>query len=277
MKGQRATLNKKKSGIVGITITVILLIILVFISNLSLSQFSYVENAFSNIIMPIQSGITFLRNKLAKNNDFFATLDVLKKENEQLKKDNIELEEALRQLEIIQAENSTLKEYLNLTEQYKNYKTIPAYVINKDISNYSRVFIINVGSENGVEENMTVIAAEGLVGHVISVTKDTAKVQLLTDSSNVVSSTLENSKDTVIWRGTLEDNELKATYVSTDTVLTEGEKLHTSGMGGIYPKGIYVGVIKQINDTKNITDRNFIVEAAVDFENLETVLVITNK
>ena len=277
MKGQRATLNKKKSGIVGITITVILLIILVFISNLSLSQFSYVENAFSNIIMPIQSGITFLRNKLAKNNDFFATLDVLKKENEQLKKDNIELEEALRQLEIIQAENSTLKEYLNLTEQYKNYKTIPAYVINKDISNYSRVFIINVGSENGVEENMTVIAAEGLVGHVISVTKDTAKVQLLTDSSNVVSSTLENSKDTVICRGTLEDNELKATYVSTDTVLTEGEKLHTSGMGGIYPKGIYVGVIKQINDTKNITDRNFIVEAAVDFENLETVLVITNK
>ena len=123
---------------------------------------------------------------------------------------------------------------------------------------------------------MTVIAAEGLVGHVISVTKDTAKIQTIIDTSNVVSSTLENSKDNVICRGTLNENNLKTTYISTDTVLTEGEKLHTSGMGGIYPKGIYIGAIKKINETKNITDRSVIVQAAVDFKNLETVLVIVN-
>lgn len=269
-------MNRKKSGIAGIVITIILLIILVFISNLKLNKFSYIENAFSNLIMPIQSGITFLKNKLTGNDAYFATMDSLKEENEKLKQKNIELEEALRGLEVIQSENSTLKEYLNLTEQYKSYKTVPAYVINKDTSNYSRVFVINTGSDSGVRENMTVISAEGLVGHVISVTKDTAKVQTLIDTSNVVSATLENSKDNVICRGTLNGNELKATYISTDTVLTEGEKLHTSGMGGIYPKGIYIGEIKKINDAKNITDRSFIVEAAVDFENLETVLVITN-
>ena len=87
---------------------------------------------------------------------------------------------------------------------------------------------------------------------------------------------MDNSKDNVICRGTLNGNELKATYVSPDTVLTEGEKLYTSGMGGIYPKGIYVGEIKKINGTKNITNRSFIVEAGVDFKNLETVLVIIN-
>ena len=269
-------MNRKKSGIAGIVITIILLIILVFISNLKLSKFSYIENAFSNIIMPIQSGITFIKNKLSGNDNYFATIDSLKEENEQLKQKNTQLEEALRQLEVIQSENSTLKEYLNLTEQYKSYNTVPAYVINKDTSNYSSLFVINVGSDNGVKENMTVIAAEGLVGHVISVTKDTAKVQTLIDTSNVVSATLENSKDIVICRGTLNGNELKATYVSTDTVLSEGEKLNTSGMGGIYPKGIYIGSIKKINETRNITDRSFIVESAVDFENLETVLVITN-
>jgi len=269
--------NRKRSGIAGIVITIILLVILVFISNLKLNKFSYIENAFSNLIMPIQSGITFLKNKITGNDNYFATIDSLKKENEGLKQKNTELEEALRQLEVIQSENSTLKEYLNLTQQYKSYKTVPAYVINQDTSNYSRIFVINVGSNNGVKENMTVIAAEGLVGHVISVTKDTAKVQPLIDTSNVVSATLENSKDTVIARGTLNGNELKATYVSTDTVLTEGEKLHTSGMGGIYQKGIYIGSIKKINETRNITDRSFIVESAVDFENIETVLVITNQ
>lgn len=269
-------MNRKKSGIAGIVITIILLIILVFISNLKLNKFSYIENAFSNLIMPIQSGITYLKNKLSGNDNYFATMDGLKEENEELKQRNIELESALRQLEVIQSENSTLKEYLNLTEQYKSYKTVPAYIINKDVSNYSEIFVINIGSASGVKENMTVIAAEGLVGHVISVTKDTAKVQTLVDTSNVTSATLDSSKDTVICRGTLNGRELKATYVSTDTVLTEKEKLYTSGMGGIYPKGIYIGEIKKINETKNITDRSFIVESAVDFENLETVLVITN-
>lgn len=270
-------MNKRKSGIAGIIITIVLLIILVFISNLKLNKFAYVENAFSNVIMPIQSGVTYIKNKISGNDNFFATMDSLKKENENLKQKSIQLEQSLRELEIIQSENSTLKEYLSLTEKYKGYKTVPAYVINKDISNYSSVFVINAGKKSGIEENMTVIAAEGLVGYVISVTDNTAKVQTLTDTSNVVSATLENSKDTVICRGRLNGNELKATYISTDTVLTEGEKLHTSGMGGIYPKGIYIGSIKKVNETKNITDRNFVVETAVNFENLETVLVIINK
>ena len=270
-------MNKKKSGIVGITITIILLVVLVFISNLNLNKFSHIQNAFSNLIMPIQNGITYLKNKLAGNDNYFATMDYLKEENENLKQKNTELEEALRQLEIIQAENSTLKEYLDLTEQYKKYKTVPAYIINKDISNYSSVFVINAGSNSGIKEKMTVIAAEGLVGHVISVTDNTAKVQTLIDSSNVVSATLENSKDTVICRGTLSENELRTTYISTDTVLIEGEKLYTSGMGGIYPKGIYIGTIKKINESKNITNRSFVTQAAVDFENLETVLVIYNQ
>lgn len=270
-------MNKKKSGKAGIIITIILLIILVFLSNLNINQFSYIGNAFSNLIMPVQNGITLLKNKISGNQQFFATMDSLKEENENLKSRNMQLEENLRQLEIIQSENSTLKEYLNLTEQYKNYQTIPAYVINKDISNYSSIFVINAGSKSGIKEGMTVIAAEGLVGYVLSVTDQTAKVQPLMDTSNVVSALLENSKDNVICRGTLENNELRATYVSTDTVLTEGEKLYTSGMGGIYPKGILIGAIDKINETKNITDRSFMVKCAVDFENLETVLVITNE
>lgn len=269
-------MRKNRSGIAGIVITIILLIILVFISNLKLNKLSYIENAFSNIIMPIQSGITYLKNKIAGNDNYFATIEGLQEENDRLKQENIELEEKLRELEIIQAENLTLKEYVNLTEQYKGYNTVPAYIINKDTSNYSSIFVINVGENNGVKENMTVIAGDGLVGHVISVTSDTAKVQTLIDSSNVVSATLENSKDNVICRGTLEENRLKATYISTDTVLTEEEKLYTSGMGGIYPKGIYIGTIEKINETKNITDRSFITKTGVDFKNLETVLVITN-
>ena len=269
-------MNKKRTGVVGTVITIIILIILVFISNLNITSFSHISNAINSVIMPIQGGIIHLKNKLSKNEQFFTTIDGLKVENEKLKQRNIQLEEDLRELETLQAENKTLKEYLGITEKYKGYKTLPAYIINKDISNFSEIFVINIGSEEGITENMTVIAAGGLVGHVISVTKNTAKVQTLVDTSNVVSATLDNSKDNVICRGTLDGNKLRATYVSPNTVLTEGEKLYTSGMGGIYPKGIYIGEVSEISETKNITNRSFSVETGVDFTNLETVLVIVN-
>ena len=71
-------LSKTNTGLVGILVTVVLLIILVFISNLKLNNFSYVENVFSNIIMPIQSGITYIKNKITGNDNYFATMDYLK-------------------------------------------------------------------------------------------------------------------------------------------------------------------------------------------------------
>ena len=267
-------MNKKRSDVVGVILTIVFLIILVFLSNLKIEKMSYIENAFSKIVMPIQNGFTYIKNKIQSNNGYFADLDELKKENSELKQKNSDLEESLRKLEMTESENKTLKEYLKLSEQYKQFETVPAYIINKDISNYSKIYVINAGSKSGIQKNMIVISAEGLVGHIISVTETTAKVQTIIDSSNVVSSTVENSGDNVICRGMLENKKLKATYVSTTTTLNQGEKLYTSGMGGIYPKGIYIGSIKEIVETKNITDRFFYVETAVDFDNLETVLVI---
>ena len=127
------------------------------------------------------------------------------------------------------------------------------------------------------KENMTVIADEGLVGHVISVTDHTAKVQTIIDTATAVTSTISTTKDTIIVQGTLENSgELKATYIPTDATVLQGDNVETSGLGGIYPKGITIGTIKQVVNTKNITERYAIVEAAVDFSKLATVLVITN-
>ena len=67
---------------------------------------------------------------------------------------------------------------------------------------------------------------------------------------------------------------LKATFIPTEATVLEGDKIETSGLGGIYPKGIPIGSIKQVVSTKNITDRYAIIQTAVDFSKLETVLVI---
>lgn len=203
-------------------------------------------------------------------------MDMLKKENEELQTENTKLAQDLRELEIIKAENETLKEYLGLTQKYSNYETIPAYIISKDISNYSKTFIINAGKNDGIEKNMTVISEQGLVGYVISANDNTAKVQTIIDTSNSVTAKLTNSEDSIICKGSLNDKKLKATYIPTNADISEGDSIETSGMGGIYPKGIIIGKVKEVVNTQNILDRYAWIEPAVDFDRVETVLVITN-
>lgn len=265
---------KKKSGMLGIIVTIILLILLVFLSNLNIQNLSHVEGMFSKIVMPIQNGLTYVKNKIAGNKSFSTDINNLKNENEELQQKNKELEQAVRELEIIKSENATLKEYVGLKEKYAEYETVPAYIINKDITNYNNIIIINAGEKEGIEVNMTVISDKGLVGHVISVTEDTAKVQTILDTSNTVSATVSSSREIVIARGNLGENNLKATYIPTDANLVEGENVETSGMGGIYPKGIHIGTIDKVFVTKNVTDRYATIIPAVDFSTVETVLVI---
>lgn len=268
--------KNKKAEIAGIIITIFILILIVVFSN-SDSEISFLENAASKLVMPVQNGLTYLKNKISGNSTFFTDINNLKAENEELEKKNSELEQSLRELENIKSENETLKEYLDLTEKYGEYRTVPAYIINKDISNYSKTLVINVGSDDGIEENMTVIADQGLVGHVISVTNTTAKIRTIIDTSSSVSCSLSTTDESIVCKGTLEEESaLKAMYIPGDEGIIQGDSVETSGLGGIYPKGIHVGSIKKVVNTKNATDRYAIVETAVDFDKLDTVLVITN-
>ena len=269
--------KNKKSGIIGIIITIIILILIVIFSN-GEKNTSFLENAASNLVMPLQNGLTYLKNKIKGNNTFFSDISNLKQENEELKKKNNELEQSLRELENIKTQNETLKEYLNLTEKYGEYKTIPGYVINKDISNYSKTIVINIGKNDGVEENMTVIGNEGLVGHIVSVTNSTSKVQTIIDTASSVSAVMGTTKEAIVCKGTLEEtSSLQANYIPTNENIVQGDSIETSGLGGIYPKGIHIGTVKKVTNTKNMIDRYAIIETAVNFEKLDTVLVITNK
>lgn len=267
--------KSKNSGKIGTIITIIVLVLLVILTNVNRDNLSYAEGFATTIIMPIQNAFTMLKHKVTGDTEFFTNLNTLKNENEQLKQRNNELETQVRELEVLKAENSRLQEYANLTEKYQEYETIAAYVIDKDVSNYSSNIVINVGSKQGVEKNMTVIADKGLVGHVISVTDSTAKVQVIVDSASSVSAMISTSEESIICKGSVDNNKvLNASYIDTSSELLVGDSVVTSGLGGIYPKGITIGTIKQVVNTSNITDRYAIVDTAVDFSKLYTVLVV---
>ena len=272
-------MNKNKKGeIIGVILTILLLMIIVIFSNQNKENKTIMENIANAFIVPVENGLTYLKNKLSNNDKFFENIEELKKENSELKEKNGELEQTLREYEIVKNENEQLKQELNLAQKYGDYTTVPGSIILRDISNYSKTLVINVGSDNGIKENMTVIANEGLVGHVVSVTSKTAKIQIIVDSTSATSCLTSSTRDSMICKGTLESNTtLKATLMATDANLIQGDSIETSGLGGIYMKGIHVGKIKKIVEGSNKTDSYAVIETAVDFEKLETVLVITNQ
>ena len=265
-----------KSGIIGVIITIIILILLVVFTNTNSESVSIIENIANNIVMPIENGLTHLKNKLNNNDKFFENIEQLKTENESLKQKNSELEQQLREFEVMKNENEQLKQQLNLAEKYGQYTTVPGTIISRDISNYSKTLVINIGSDNGIKEKMIVIADEGLVGYVISTTNNTAKIQTIIDSASATSCLASSTRDTMICKGTIENKpQLSASNIATDARIIQGDSVETSGLGGIYTKGLHVGTIKKVNAGSNKTDSYAIIETAVDFEKLETVLVIT--
>ena len=264
-------------GLLGTIITIVILILLILLTNVDTSKMSYFRSLSSKITAPVQTLFTNLKNKVTGNENYFIEIDELKAENEELKKKNSELEEKLIEYDVLKEENEGLFQKMNLTEKYSEYKTVPADVINKDISNYSSTLVLNVGSNDGIEKGMTVIADKGLVGYITSVTDDTSQVKVIIDSGSTVSCNISTTDESVICKGTLDNNQLmRVTYIPTGADLIVGDSVETSGVGGVYVRGIHIGTIKEIVTTTNDTDRYAIVEAAVDFSKLTTVLVITS-
>lgn len=265
-------------GLLGTIITIVILILLILLTNVDTSEMSYFRSLTSKITAPVQTLFTNIKNRVTGNDNYFTEIDELRAENEELKAENSELQEQLIEYDVLKAENESLVEKMNLTEKYSEYTTVPADVINKDISNYSSTLVLNVGSNDGIEKGMTVIADKGLVGYVTSVTESTAQVKVIIDPGSTVSCNISTTDESVICKGTLENNQLmRVTYIPTDADLIVGDSIETSGVGGVYVRGIHIGTITEIVTTTNDTDRYAVVEVAVDFSKLTTVLVITSK
>ncbi len=271
-------MKHNKTGLIGIIITVIVLIIVVIISNLKTNQLQNMQTVVSKLFMPLQNGYVFIKNKITGDEQQLSDIEILKNENSALREENSKLKEQVRELEILKSENNTLKEYVNLKDKYSDYTTVPANVIERSYSNYDKILIINVGTNDGIKENMPVISESGLVGKILSVTDSSSKVQTIIDTASTVSATISTASESILLKGTLADtNTLKATSIPVETSILQGDEVVTSGFGGIFPKGILIGTINSVVNTKNELDRYAVVNPATDFSKLETVLVITQK
>ncbi len=266
------------------TLFKIIFIILIFVcinyTNGTNRKVTIFEEIVSNLITLPQRLIVNIKNYVSDNNNqYFSDVKALKEENEKIKEENIALKEKMINYEAVVSENEVLKSHIKLSNLYPNYSVIVADIIMGSVSNWEYTYVINRGSSEGIEPNMAVISEDGLVGYIESVTNHTAKIVSILDAGNAVSARVTRTRDTVISKGSItlaKDKQMRITNIPIGVTLVEGDKIETSGMGGIYPKGILIGKIKTFEQKENPVENEAIVESYVDFGRLETVAIITN-
>lgn len=263
-----------------IIVGIILLFILINATNGKSRNVTVPETIATDIITSPQRLFTYIKKWIINDKDFFSDIDDLKDKNEQLKTENEELKQKLIDYELLVSENNTLKEHLKIESDYSDYHVVVAEVIADANSNWEKTYIINKGKKDGIEPSMPVITSKGLVGYIETVSENTSKIVSIIDAGNSVSGRIVRTRDAVLCNGSSllkDDGKIKIKNIPIGVELIEGDKVETSGMGGIYPKGITIGEVISISLKKNPAENEAIVETFVDFNRLETVAVIVQQ
>jgi len=199
----------------------------------------------------------------------------LRQRNQELENEVAMLQRDIIQLEEQLAEASILSALVDFARQNPENRYQAAAVIARDPSPFLHYVIINQGSDHGIRRGMPVVTQDGLVGRIAAVTAGAARVQLITDPASVVNVRTDQSRGQGVVVGDL-TGEVRVEMIPQNVNLAENELVLTSGLGGTYPSGIFVGQLTGIRRRESDLFQSASIQPSVDFSQLELVLVIVN-
>ena len=239
------------------------------------------NSAVGYVVVPFQQGIGKVGEWLSKRSDELIQIRKLLDENAALREQVAALTEENTLLQQDKYELNSLRDLMDLNEQYGEYNKVGARIISRDSGNWYSSFLIDKGSNDGFAVNMNLIAGGGLVGRITSVGPNWARVtSIISDNSNVSGMTL-STEDNLIVSGDLKlmaDNCISfSQLVDSKNLVAEGDKVVTSNISDIYLPNILIGYISSLDKDANNLTKSGLITPAVDFEHLGEVLVITDR
>lgn len=235
---------------------------------------SVVRGAFQTITTPVRylgaavsSPFQGLGNVFANLTADQATLTELQAENEELRARNVELEEAESDVERLQG-------LLELQSAY-NLQSTAARIIGGSTDSWSSTVTIDKGSSSGLTVGMPVTASGGVVGQIVECSASSSVVRLLSDESSSVSALDQTTRAQGMLKGSA-TGQVELTLVRTSQTINVGDVIITSGLGGVYPKGLPIGEVTSVEAATGAVYYTVVVEPYVNAENNTEVLVITS-
>ncbi|MEL7597625.1 MAG: rod shape-determining protein MreC [Clostridiaceae bacterium] len=270
---------KNKLTVTVIVLSVSFLILIGYTSKRE--KISTAENGIGVALNSVQGVIYSFNNKIKNNVRFIIDFSKVKKENEELRAENTKLQDKALKYDALENENERLRTMLNFKNQREEYEYIGCDIIGKSGNNWLDGFIINRGTDDGIKKRMVVITGEGLVGQVTSVGNNWSIVQSLVNENiavaGLVNSTRENDGVVKGYRDINDKLLAKLYYLPLDSQVKKGDVILTSGLGGLYPKGIKIGTVIDIEEDKGKLIKNAVIEPSVDFNKLEELFIVVPK
>ena len=237
---------------------------------------NYVVDEVGTIFFPIQKTIYNTGNYFKETSYAVTEYKRILEENKRLKNENVKLDMAIEFNRTLVEENRRLQDLLKMKETIALDLKV-AKVNFRSPSNLYERFYINLGTKDGMQKNMIVLAGKTLIGKIGKVYEDYSLVDMVT-GENFNLSVLTESQMLGIAKGSDEGTgELYFEPNTFENTLQLGEKVYTSGISEIYPKGLYVGYISEIDQDESQIFRSIKIKTDLDILNLNEVLVIVPK
>lgn len=256
--------------------TIIIILVALGLVTLALGgYFNPLTYRFGQFTLGIQ---TWVSSRYMALVDFLTVprdLASMQEQNSALQADVARLQTEVIDLQQRVTETNILSALVNFARANPAYTYKAAAVIGQDPSPFRRYVIINTGSNDGVRNGMPVVTDQGLAGRVDAVIAEAARVRLITDPASAVNVRLQASNTDAMLDGSV-TGDLSLDMISQDATVQVGDVVLTSGLGGGYPANLLVGQVVSVRKLPTELFQQASLQANVDFNRLQYVLVITN-
>ncbi len=252
--------------------------VLVAVGFIALALGGYLTPLSRMILSPFISAQSWIYSRYQAAQDFIRTpqdMARLQQKNLQSEAQISQLQAQIIELQQQLAETNILSALVDFARANPENRYQAASVIARDPSPFLHYVIINRGSDDNIQRGMPVVTQQGLVGRIDATTANAARVQLITDSTSIVSAKIQPSGTQAVLRGQL-SGDLILDLIPQGTLVEAGDLVLTSGLGGGYPANIVIGQISGIRSQPQDLFQTASVQSVVNFNQLEIVLVIVN-
>lgn len=256
--------SKKKKKFIIIIIVIIMAFFILFYSLSSNRKLTVVESFFKDVTTIVMKGVMLPFTSLNADKDTNLTESYVIQKNL-----NVHLEEEIEQL----------RDTLDLNQTLTGYDIVNATVITRNRSYWYQTLTIDKGSNDGLKKNMVAITKDGLIGKIQNVTNYSSEIKLITanDVNNKVSVSIATTtgETTAILSGYNKENNLVLiSGVDSRVDINKGDIVTTSGLGGMFPRGIYIGEVEQVTNDKYGLSKTLGVKTTQNFNNIHYVTVL---
>ena len=261
-----------------IVLLLISMFLCIFPTTLSLmGHGGYVRGAVVTLFSPFQRAAAFIGESIGGFAEYFAGYDRLKEENEELKAELSALKGQLYEADLYKRENEWLREYLELKRVNMSFSLTDAKIVGRETTNIRTVYTLDRGSASGIEKNMPVITNDGVLGYITEVGLTWSKAVAITDDRSSVGVYTDRTGATGVLCGTYElsfEGKCEITCTDADADIAVGDKVITSGLGGVYPEGLAVGRVCEVYVDAYDRSLHAVVEPYVTFDSVTDVMVV---